>query len=413
MKMATALWVRLSENGIQPGHHFEEIRRIRILNQFCFFTCVVSSAYVVFLLAMGSPYLAVFDFLIFAFALLVFFLNRYVNFDFAFAVLYLTIPLSLLLISREYGMVAAEYYSFPLIIMAYLLAPKNWIAAVIITFQAVLFVFAKYYQETVVPMGLTAVLRPWFYFVNLVASFLMGGIFLRLFILTLNRHQRELENKQVELEMALNETQLRNMEITVLLRELNHRTKNNLQLVSSLIGIQTEHLPPSESRDLLRDIRVRIFAMALVHQKLYSGDTLISVSVRDYFEELLDHLLSMFNNPDDPVVVESHIDEFTLPIDHAVSVGLLINELLTNSFKYGLRHGGDKEIEVDIRKSGLRDLDIIYGDSGTGMKRMMEREESETFGAELIQTLIRQMNGTFQCSDRPTNKISIQLKVDA
>lgn len=406
------LWERLSGNGVYSDHDFEDSKRIRIMNQFCVISFLVSLMYVVFLLALGSPYLAFFDSLILIFSVLVFLLMRSTNFDFAFVFLYLTIPLSLLLISREYGRVAAEYYSFPLIIMAYLLARKGWIAALIIAYQAILFVMAKYFESTVVPTGLTAQLRPWFYFFNVVASFTIGGVFLRLFILQLTRHQQEVDSKQVELEMAYNETRLRNLEITVLLRELNHRTKNNLQLVSSLIGIQAERIPPSDARDLMEDIRVRIYAMALLHQKLYSEETLASVSVKDYFEDLLEHLLSVFNDPDDPVVVESRIDEFMLPIDHAVSVGLLINELLTNSFKYGLKHGGDKEIEVEIRKSGHLTLEILYGDSGTGMKRMMQRSETDSFGVELIQTLVRQMKGSMHFNDDPPNNVCIRLNLN-
>jgi len=412
MKKFSQFWEKLSNGGVQADHDFEDVKRIRIINQFCVVSFIVAMGYVLLLLSLGSVYLALFDFNIAFWVVIVMVLIRKTNYNFGANVLMLTAPLALLLISKEYGRVGAEYYYFPLLIFSYYIFKRIGVLVFYIILLLGLFILAKFYEINSVPTGLSALLRPYFYYTNIACSFMIGAIFLRLFVREHIRHQKEMEEKNIQLEAAVSEAGKKNAAITVLMKELNHRTKNNLQLVSSLMNLQAEKLPKSEARSLLEDSTARIASIALLHQKLYRDETLTQVYFKGYFEELIAHLQNIFDDKNHPAHIESSVDDFVLNIDNAVTLGLILNELLTNSFKHGIMGIEQKKISISIKRNEPDSIEIAFSDNGKGLPRIMETSGEASFGAELIQSLITQLDGKMTFPEAGKNFVHINLHLN-
>jgi two-component sensor histidine kinase len=196
----------------------------------------------------------------------------------------------------------------------------------------------------------------------------------------------------------------------VLLGELNHRTKNNLQLVSSLINNQANKLTDETAKKALLDGKNRIISIALIHKKLYQNEYFTTVSFKDYVDDLISHLVDVFDDRSNPAEIYKDIEDFNINIDNAVTLGLIINELLTNSFKHGLTGAVSRQIRIKIHCISDNDLDIIISDSGTGIEKMFNEKDSETFGLGLILSLVKQMDGTIINDVKGSNSIHLSLK---
>ena len=175
-----------------------------------------------------------------------------------------------------------------------------------------------------------------------------------------------------------------------LLREIHHRVKNNLQLVSSLLGLQSQHIQDPKALEALNSGKSRVKSMALIHQNLYNKENLTGVSIKDYIERLGAELVSSFNINGDRLKLRTDIADILLDVDTLVPVGLIINELLTNALKYAFPDGREGEIYIRIfEESGQLRLD--FQDNGIGIDP--NKLSSESFGFKLIDTLLDQLEG--------------------
>jgi two-component sensor histidine kinase len=178
-----------------------------------------------------------------------------------------------------------------------------------------------------------------------------------------------------------------------LLREIHHRVKNNLQVVSSLIQLQSAALSNEQDRSLLEETQQRIRTMAQVHELLYRSDRFSSIEMTDYLERLLDELSSAYYETRVRVEVHMDIDPMEVSIDIATPLGLIFNEAVTNAFKYayGGREKGELRISLKRQNNGLRCFTIA--DDGPGLPENWQEKAKTSLGFTLIETLVQQIKG--------------------
>jgi PAS domain S-box-containing protein len=182
----------------------------------------------------------------------------------------------------------------------------------------------------------------------------------------------------------------------VLLQEIHHRCKNNLQIMASLLDMQSGYVYDENCAKMLGEAQNRIWAMALVHEKLFESTGLASLAVRDYMANLIDELLASFGSEAAGISVHLDDTDARFDIETAVPVGLLTNELVTNAIKHAFPPGGKGEIRLGVRRCNDDRFELEVSDNGTGLPADMEQLEGASFGFRLIRTLVRQLRGDLE-----------------
>lgn len=208
------------------------------------------------------------------------------------------------------------------------------------------------------------------------------------------------------------EEEIRNVveEKRLLLAELYHRVKNNLNIVTSLINIKKNNSDSQEVIDALEDCRGRVYSMALVHQQMYSGSKVGNLNMMDYLVELIRNVEHAFGGDAD-VVLEVDSNELILPISKAVPIGLIMNELITNSYKHAMTVGKKLIVTIHVSQVG-NSMQIEVTDNGPGIKADKENNHS-TLGFELIRSLCEQIDASFVIGKNATENsgAAIQIKI--
>ncbi|WP_299225985.1 histidine kinase dimerization/phosphoacceptor domain -containing protein [uncultured Psychroserpens sp.] len=219
---------------------------------------------------------------------------------------------------------------------------------------------------------------------------LLTGL-LALIIFGLFHNYRKRKKRNEQLELLNDKLDSKNKQNELLLKEIHHRVKNNLELVKSLISLQSAQLEDSESKDVMIASQNRVQSMGIIHQKLYQGENLGSVDMKDYFLNLSDGILDTFN-AEDKVKVVCAMERLELDVDTAVPIGLIVNELLTNALKYAFPNKGEGKIEISLTKSSAEILILKVTDNGIG-KSNSTSSTGTGFGSQLIKLLTQQLNG--------------------
>ncbi|WP_410004380.1 tetratricopeptide repeat protein [Aequorivita nionensis] len=187
------------------------------------------------------------------------------------------------------------------------------------------------------------------------------------------------------------ELDAKNRQNELLLKEIHHRVKNNLEMVKSLIALQSAKLEDGASKEAMLASQNRVQSMGIIHQKLYQGENLGSIEMKDYFINLGEGVLDTFN-AEEKVKIECAMDDLNLDVDTAVPIGLIVNELLTNALKYAFPEGTKGQIKISLVKEN-NDLLLKVTDNGIG-KTQGSKPKGTGFGTQLIQLLTQQLNGT-------------------
>jgi two-component system, sensor histidine kinase PdtaS len=202
------------------------------------------------------------------------------------------------------------------------------------------------------------------------------------------RNNLILEEKNSIIQKSLNEKEL-------LLNEIHHRVKNNLQFIRSMLNLQSRFVHDKQASSILLDINNRVQTMALVHQKLYQEDNLKGVEMRSFLNSLIENLLYSFKIEKNALDLHTDIDKINLDIDVANSIGLIINELLTNSIKYALPQNGKGKLEISLRQHNEYLL-LKVMDAGNGYEESEINKESGQFGIKLIHALTEKLKAEIQ-----------------
>ncbi len=179
-----------------------------------------------------------------------------------------------------------------------------------------------------------------------------------------------------------------------LLREIHHRVKNNMQVVTSLLNLQARKITDQEALKAIRESQDRIQVMSLVHETLYRSDDLHSISMKEYFTRLAHDIIKLY-----PGSVQCRItaDDVTLSINDAIPVGLIANELVTNAFKHAFPDGRKGEIQIRLGKMDNDELELVVSDNGVGIADSIDLQKSKTLGLQLVSRLAEgQLGGTLE-----------------
>ena len=199
-----------------------------------------------------------------------------------------------------------------------------------------------------------------------------------------------------------------NGKIELLLKEIHHRVKNNLEVVSSLLALQSAQIDDPNIHEAMLAGQNRVQSISIVHQKLYQGENLAAVDMKDYFLNLSENVLDTFD-ADDRVTIECAMNEMELDIDTAVPLGLIVNELLTNALKYAFPGERQGKVAIQLDRKNDRQLSLRVADDGIGDSGVTK---GTGFGAQLLQLLTQQLNGTMrrETSEGTVVYIDFELK---
>ncbi len=202
---------------------------------------------------------------------------------------------------------------------------------------------------------------------------------------------RNIRKKRKKLQVLNLELETKNKQNELLLKEIHHRVKNNLELVKSLISLQSAQLEDTATKDAMIASQNRVQSMGIIHQKLYQGENLGSIEMKDYFINLSEGILDTFNS-EDQIKIECAMEQLELDVDTAVPIGLIVNELLTNALKYAFPENQKGNIQISLLKDKPDTLTLKVVDNGIG-KTQGIAPKGTGFGSQLIKLLTKQLNG--------------------
>jgi len=200
----------------------------------------------------------------------------------------------------------------------------------------------------------------------------------------------------------------------LLLREIHHRVKNNLQIVASLLNLQSRYITDSKVMESIKDSQSRVRAMALVHERIYRSHNIAEINLKEYLNFLTKQIFSFYNIPQYQIRVTVTMDDLMTNIDTVIPIGLIMNELVSNSLKHAFSDNRKGEISIECTSLDADRIRCIYHDNGTGMPAGFDWRNSETLGLRLVNNLVDQLNGKIDVDkgEGTTFIITLQQKRD-
>lgn len=202
--------------------------------------------------------------------------------------------------------------------------------------------------------------------------------------LKVNERTQTIENQKVKLEQSLAEKE-------ILIKEIHHRVKNNLQTISNMLLLQSAATTDETARNAVKESQSRVQSIALVHQKLYRTEGVETIEMRAFVAELTLQVSALYNRTDLNITTELEIPESFMLMDKAIPVGLIINELLTNSFKYAFPNQADGKIRICMEFKDAQPVYLSYFDSGVGLPVDKIQDSPTSLGLKIIHILSRQL----------------------
>lgn len=212
-----------------------------------------------------------------------------------------------------------------------------------------------------------------------------------------------------ERTQALEELLRSNREKALLLKEIHHRVKNNLQIIVSLLRLTSHPGGNERVEETLRESRNRVRAMAAVHAMLYKSDNLAGVNFGEYIKETAGELFRSYNASPERISLLIEAEDVTLPIDTAIPCGLIFNELISNALKHALPGSRSGEIRVTMKKEA-DNIKITFADNGVGFPEGTDFRNTETLGLKLVAMLVGQLDGAIEKYDKDGTMYVITLK---
>jgi len=198
----------------------------------------------------------------------------------------------------------------------------------------------------------------------------------------------------------------------LLLREIHHRVKNNLQIIASLLNLQSRYITDPNVLEAIRGSQSRIRAMALVHERIYRSHNIAEINIKDYLNYLTKQILQFYNIQQNQIGIIVTMDDIMADIDTVIPFGLIMNELVSNSLKYAFPEGRRGTISIECAPQDTGMLRIVYHDNGVGIPAGFDWKNTESLGLRLVNSLVDQLNGTIESDggEGTTFILSIQQK---
>lgn len=236
-----------------------------------------------------------------------------------------------------------------------------------------------------------------------------AGLLAALVFLFFNR-SRILRSKNQKIKETSNQLASSLEEKETLLKEIHHRVKNNLQIISSLLNLQTRQVTDDQTLATIREGQSRVQAMSLIHQKLYQSKRLSKVDIANYLEELTDNLSSMFEDKGKNIEVHVHAPGIEFDIDTAIPLGLIVNELVSNAYKYAFDGQAQGNINIAIKSLDQIEYELKVDDNGHGLPLDFEPGKSKSLGLRLVNILSEQLRGSVEASSTGGAQFTVRFK---
>ena len=230
----------------------------------------------------------------------------------------------------------------------------------------------------------------------------------------LERHRRDRQrlNAALQAEIAqrrhAEEAARHAREKEILLQEIHHRVKNNLQIITSLLRMQSRAVQDPALSEALRECQNRVASMALIHDKLYRARDLARVSFGEYVRDLTNNILTSYALPARSVRVRLDIDDLSLSLDCAVPCGLILNELMSNCLKHAFPVGHSGTVYIGLHAEGEEELCLVVRDDGVGLPADVDLGRTSSLGWRLIRALVEQLGGVVRC--QTTGGTSVEIR---
>ena len=196
----------------------------------------------------------------------------------------------------------------------------------------------------------------------------------------------------------------------VLLKEVHHRVKNNMQVISSILNLQSSYIDDETALSILRESQDRIKSMSFVHESLYQSNTLSEVNFSEYIQNIARNLFHSYGRPQGGLSLDFELEEVFLNLDTSIPCGLIINEIVSNSLKYAFEGRESGIIKIEFSKLSDGKLKLIVSDNGIGLPDNFDIENAESLGLQLVTTLITQISGVLEIDTRNGTRFNIVFK---
>lgn len=304
-------------------------------------------------------------------------------------------------------------YLLVMLLNIFLLIAQRKHQLVIYTFMAsatvVLLLVEYFFPQMVIPY-VTFDQRMGDHITVLIYSLFFTMVIIVLFRRSYDREQKMVLDQKKELEDAYRLTREKNEYIESLIRELHHRVKNNLQIVSGLLALQSNRMEDDKARMALEEGRTRVNAMAMIHQKLYMDNDLAAVNIEDYLDSLTASLAGSFGHERSCVHTNVQLANRSMDIDIAIPIGLIVNELVTNSFKHAFEGVAEPGVKVTLQQLPGNALLLTVADNGKGLNDPSALRKATSFGMKLVHTLVEQVNGVMTIRHHPGLMYTIEIR---
>ncbi len=227
----------------------------------------------------------------------------------------------------------------------------------------------------------------------------------------LSKVNEDLRNEISERKRAEEKINTSLQEKVVLLREIHHRVKNNLQVISSLLNLQSGYIEDKKSLEIFRESQTRVRSMALIHEKLYQSKDLNKIEFSEYIESLIKDLFKSYNVDSDRIRLNSKLEGIYFEIDTAILCGLIINELVSNSLKHAFPSNKKGEVFIGLNKDAKNKYTLILKDDGIGFPSTVDFRKTESLGLQLVTTLTEQLGGTIELNNNGYTEFKIVFNV--
>ncbi|MCX6351287.1 MAG: tetratricopeptide repeat protein [Bacteroidetes bacterium] len=239
-------------------------------------------------------------------------------------------------------------------------------------------------------------------------ALIAGAVFLLLLSCILFFNYRENVKKNIVLNAKNTAIEIRDKEKELLLKELHHRVKNNLQIVSSLLKLQSRLLKDENAIYAIQDSRNRVDAMAMIHEKLYQGNALREIPILEYVNNLISNVAASYGVPTEGIELDIKIENINMDVETAIPIGLILNELVSNAFKHAFINTPKPYLEIvlQITEQGYF---IKVHDNGAGVPKDFDIKESKSFGMDLVASLISQLAGKINIYSEEGSSFEISI----
>ncbi len=388
----------LGNIGVKESYNSWEIYLTRKLNFLSFIGIFNVSTTLIFFLIFGIHNFTYELILTFIFGSLVPVLNKVKNYIWAGYLFYLIGVVLFFLISLKMGMeTLALLYYFPILIsLVQVFGRKETLKHLFIiaffffiSIALMLFCYNKHIMDIAFSPGTVETIKLF----NVISSFFLTTTLVLL----------------LATESIKQETVIKNMlnEKEILLAEVFHRVKNNMNIVTSLLNLKKHASKSEEVKNALEECRTRVYSMALVHQKIYNNKTIHSLDFKDYVNDLVNESINSTGGSE-KIEVSYNMERVDLPINYAIPCGLILNELVTNSFKHGQTN--DKKLKIEIGLSKFDEMvELSVRDNGPGFDLDKAKNEN-SLGMDLIKSLTEQIDADYSIINKDGTYFKMAFK---